>query len=161
MQVTEQQNPGEKPPYIRPNHYVGKHGLRAEKIIFDYDLAYFPGAALKYILRAGNKPGVSKREDYKKAIDCLKMAAEWPECRRTGRTIFMEQTGSYLHLDAVRSKQIKHNFDVPIEIMTEIMFMLQEIETCGEILNETIENLKIAIDGELKALSANTAEVCS
>lgn len=47
MQVTELEATQDIPPYIRPNHYVGKNGRRAEKIIFAYGFAYFPGAALK------------------------------------------------------------------------------------------------------------------
>lgn len=161
MQVTEQQSPDAKPPYIRPNHYVGKHGLRAEKIIFDYDLAYFPGAALKYILRAGNKPGVSKSEDYEKAADSLKLAAEFPECRRTGRTIFMEQTGSYIHLNASRIDEIQDNFEMPSNISFSLGLLLTEIEERGQVSLSSLEHLIVYIEGELIGLSSNTAEVCS
>jgi hypothetical protein len=160
MQVTEQP-PTEKPPHIRPNHYLGLFGLRAEKIIFDYDLAYFPGAAVKYIIRAGNKPGVSKSEDYEKAIDSIDLTLEGPVTPRTGRTTFIEQTGSYIHLNAVRMNEITRNFKMPMDIVVQLWSILEEIETTGKIPNAPLEGLREAVQDQLSDLRSNTAEVCS
>lgn len=51
-----------------PSHYGGKDNTyEAIKVIEAHNLGFHLGNALKYILRAGKKPGVSPIEDLKKA----------------------------------------------------------------------------------------------
>ena len=54
-----------------PDYYLtpdGTHDLTP--IVGQFD--YWRGAAIKYVWRAGRKPGVDERSDILKAIDCLK-----------------------------------------------------------------------------------------
>lgn len=49
---------------VRPTHYQGDYVMR---IIEDFKLDFLSGTILKYILRAGNKPGCSDLQDLNKA----------------------------------------------------------------------------------------------
>lgn len=52
-----------------PAHYGGKDDpFEPIKIIEALELGFAPGNALKYLLRAGRKPGVAYVEDLKKAV---------------------------------------------------------------------------------------------
>lgn len=55
----------------QPTHYKGRNGLYAQDVIEAFDLNFSLGSALKYILRAGKKPGESFEEDLRKAIAFL------------------------------------------------------------------------------------------
>ena len=50
-----------------PDHYRAK-GMEAIDVIEAYSLNFSLGSAIKYILRAGKKPGESSIEDLNKAI---------------------------------------------------------------------------------------------
>ena len=50
-----------------PDHYQAK-GMEAIDVIEAYNLNFSLGSAIKYILRAGKKPGESSVEDLNKAI---------------------------------------------------------------------------------------------
>jgi len=50
-----------------PNHYDG-NGLKAIDVIEAYGLNFSLGSAVKYILRAGKKPGENTLEDLRKAL---------------------------------------------------------------------------------------------
>jgi hypothetical protein len=50
-----------------PNHYQSEK-MEAIEVIEAYNLNFSLGSAVKYILRAGKKPGESSIEDLKKAI---------------------------------------------------------------------------------------------
>jgi hypothetical protein len=49
---------------VRPDHYKGDYVMR---IIEDFKLDFLSGTVVKYMLRAGNKPGDSDVQDLKKA----------------------------------------------------------------------------------------------
>jgi len=51
-----------------PDHYQTEGTLEAIDIIEAYKLNFSLGSAVKYILRAGRKPGESATEDLSKAI---------------------------------------------------------------------------------------------
>lgn len=53
------------------NYYGGNNLFEPIKIIDHYDLNFDLGNVIKYILRAGNKPGEDKLKDLKKAYDYL------------------------------------------------------------------------------------------
>ena len=53
------------------NYYGGNNTFEPIKIIDHYDLNFDLGNVIKYILRAGNKPGEDKLKDLKKAYDYL------------------------------------------------------------------------------------------
>lgn len=53
------------------DYYKAPNGFEAIDIIDAYDLGFHLGNAIKYILRAGKKPGSDEVEDIKKAIDYL------------------------------------------------------------------------------------------
>ncbi len=54
--------------FQRPAHYEQGSPYEAIKIIEHYDLRFSLGNALKYLLRAGKKPGESYVKDLKKAV---------------------------------------------------------------------------------------------
>lgn len=49
---------------VNPAHYQGDYVMR---IIEDFKLDFLSGTIVKYILRAGNKPGDSALQDFQKA----------------------------------------------------------------------------------------------
>jgi hypothetical protein len=49
---------------VKPEHYHGDYVMR---IIEDFKLDFLSGTIVKYLLRAGNKPGDSELQDLKKA----------------------------------------------------------------------------------------------
>ena len=61
-----------------PTHYQGAK-FEVIDIIEDYKLEFCLGNAIKYILRAGKKPGSIKREDLDKAIWYLRRESQKPE----------------------------------------------------------------------------------
>ena len=58
-----------------PEHYQAK-GMEAIEVIEAYNLNFSLGSAIKYILRAGKKPGESSIEDLNKAIWYLQREIE-------------------------------------------------------------------------------------
>ena len=58
-----------------PDHYQAK-GMEAIDVIEAYNLNFSLGSAVKYILRAGKKPGESSVEDLNKAIWYLQREVE-------------------------------------------------------------------------------------
>jgi hypothetical protein len=57
-----------------PAHYGGDTTYEAIKVIEAWQLGFCLGNAVKYICRAGKKPGVDAREDLKKALWYLRRA---------------------------------------------------------------------------------------
>lgn len=57
---------------VNPNHYKALGDYSATHIVPIWGLGYETGQALKYIQRAGNKPGEPEIQDLKKAIWYLK-----------------------------------------------------------------------------------------
>lgn len=49
---------------VKPEHYQGDYVMR---IIEDFKLDFLSGTIVKYLLRAGNKPGECELQDLKKA----------------------------------------------------------------------------------------------
>ena len=56
--------PKTTPDPVNPAHYQGDYVMR---IIEDFGLDFLDGTVIKYMLRAGNKPGEPTTRDYKKA----------------------------------------------------------------------------------------------
>ena len=50
---------------VTPGHYQGDYVMR---VIEDFKLDFLSGTIVKYLLRAGNKPGDSEVQDLKKAL---------------------------------------------------------------------------------------------
>lgn len=59
-----------------PSHYCEGRKYEPKDVIADWDLDFFLGSAVKYIARAGRKPGNSKEQDLRKAIQYLKFEIE-------------------------------------------------------------------------------------
>jgi hypothetical protein len=59
-----------------PNHYKGRTGFEAKEIIWEFNLGFCLGNAVKYIVRAGKKPGNSERQDLMKARENINMRLE-------------------------------------------------------------------------------------
>jgi hypothetical protein len=57
-------------PVEEPAHYVRK-GLELHQVIHAWELGYYDGCAVKYILRAQHKG--KREEDLRKAIKCLEL----------------------------------------------------------------------------------------
>lgn len=51
-----------------PSHYLTKSGIEAVDVIEAFDLDWHLGNAIKYVLRAGKKPGQPLAQDLEKAI---------------------------------------------------------------------------------------------
>lgn len=66
-------------PARAPEHYRGRDGLEPWHVVDAFELDYYLGSALKYILRAGKKG--PKRDDITKAINFLARARELEEGR--------------------------------------------------------------------------------
>lgn len=49
---------------VRPAHYQGDYAMR---IIEDFNLDFLSGTVVKYLLRAGGKPGDPELQDLRKA----------------------------------------------------------------------------------------------
>ena len=50
-----------------PDHYLG-HSIEPFDVIDSWGLDYYLGSAVKYLCRAGKKPGESVSDDLKKAL---------------------------------------------------------------------------------------------
>ncbi|MST81552.1 DUF3310 domain-containing protein [Lachnospiraceae bacterium Oil+RF-744-WCA-WT-13] len=59
-----------------PSHYCEGRKYEPKDVIADWDLDFFLGSAIKYISRAGRKPGNSKEQDLRKAIQYLEFEIE-------------------------------------------------------------------------------------
>ena len=80
--------------YPEPHYYSGKlYGYSARNIIDDFNLGAWTGTALKYILRAGNKPGNSPEQDIQKAINVLKFELDRIYRESKTRTGGLDRTG--------------------------------------------------------------------
>lgn len=56
---------------VRPHYYDLGDGLDVIDIIDRQQLNFQRGSAVKYIMRAGKKPGTSEIVELRKAIECL------------------------------------------------------------------------------------------
>ena len=55
-----------------PSYYSGtKYGYSARKVVEDFNLSYYVGTAVSYLLRAGKKEGNPVEQDIRKAINHL------------------------------------------------------------------------------------------
>lgn len=60
---------------INPNYYISKSGLELSHVFDDFGLTDFKRCnVIKYVLRAGRKPGQDELKDLEKAKNYLKMA---------------------------------------------------------------------------------------
>lgn len=59
-----------------PSHYCDGREYEPKDVIADWNLNFFLGSAVKYIARAGRKPGNTKEQDLKKAIQYLQFEIE-------------------------------------------------------------------------------------
>lgn len=66
-----------------PSHYRSG-GIEARHVIQAWRLGYELGTAVKYILRAGRKPGNSAEKDLRKAMEYLRFAKETKGVLYTG-----------------------------------------------------------------------------
>lgn len=73
----EKQEVEEHDPF-NPSYYQAE-GFDLCEVIMAFSLDFPLGAVLKYIVRAGRKPGASKLEDLKKAREFLRRAIEREE----------------------------------------------------------------------------------
>ena len=49
-----------------PDYYIGKKGMMAKDVVYEFDLSYNIGTAITYLLRAKRK--------HKTPVDCIKKA---------------------------------------------------------------------------------------
>lgn len=61
---------------IHQDYYLGDRKYEPWDVIADWDLDFFLGSAVKYIARAGKKPGNTKQKDLEKAIQYIKKEIE-------------------------------------------------------------------------------------
>lgn len=66
---------------VHPSHYCEGRKYEPMDVIADWDLDFFLGSALKYIARAGRKPGCSKEQDLEKAIEYLQYVVDQEDAK--------------------------------------------------------------------------------
>ena len=66
---------------IRPSHYGGDSPYEAIKVIEAWNLGFRLGNTVKYISRAGKKPGASRLQDLRKALWYLAREIELEEAK--------------------------------------------------------------------------------
>lgn len=54
---------------IKPSYYVGKGGLKVYDVIDEFDLDFYEGNALKYLIRWSHKNGLQDLEKAKEYIE--------------------------------------------------------------------------------------------
>ena len=69
-----------------PDHYQAD-GMEAIDVIEAYDLNFSLGSAIKYILRAGKKPGEDSQEDLKKAVWYIQREIEHTETKELVKSL--------------------------------------------------------------------------
>lgn len=69
----------------RPAHYQTRAGLEAIDVIEAFDFGYHLGNVVKYLCRAGRKPGVDVLEDLEKAAWYLRRAIDQERAARARR----------------------------------------------------------------------------
>lgn len=77
----ERQNPNTSE-LTAPSYY--QHPILGETSAYVRHMTYFQGAMFKYVLRAGNKPGVPASHDIAKARECARLSRD-----KNGRKIHM------------------------------------------------------------------------
>lgn len=66
---------------IPPGHYTSKGGIQPWDVVDQFDLDFYSGNALKYILRAGKKDIAPRLDDLKKAANYIAKAIDVEENR--------------------------------------------------------------------------------
>lgn len=61
---------------IRPEYYKTSDKIEPIRVIQNWDMNFALGNVIKYIFRAGSKPGVSRLEDLEKAKTYLEFEIE-------------------------------------------------------------------------------------
>ena len=59
-----------------PEYYKGKNGYMAKDVVSNFDLSYYIGTAVTYLLRSKNKHNDGGVEDIRKAINHLHFELE-------------------------------------------------------------------------------------
>tara|TARA_R100000655_G_scaffold102334_1_gene148094 strand:+ start:293 stop:562 length:270 start_codon:yes stop_codon:yes gene_type:complete len=59
-----------------PAYYIGKNGMMARDVVYQFDLTFNVGTAVTYCLRSKNKHNDGGKEDLKKAIAHLTFELE-------------------------------------------------------------------------------------
>lgn len=112
-----------------PTHYEGV-GLTAIDVIEAHELNFSCGSALKYILRAGKKPGESTLEDLNKAL--------WYVQRELNRNLSITPTPS------MSFKQVQSAFSLPPHLNLALSSLLSyELSDTAFHLEQEIERIKV------------------
>lgn len=87
--TTDQENGFD--PVHNPAHYTEGRKYEPRKVIYDWDLNFNLGSAVKYIARAGRKDSSFANEDLKKAIQCIEFELDEIKVRDVNKAVIKDQ----------------------------------------------------------------------
>lgn len=138
---------------INPSHYVGKTGKPGIEVLEDYGFTGHLFTAMKYIMRAGKKPGVSPIKDMEKALWFVERSLARPNIIRTLK--FDEITDCRFIDDGTLSAfEIIEEFEISEHLKSGVLSLFGIIAIHGEVTNAVLMHLQRGIEEELKSLRA-------
>lgn len=138
---------------INPSHYVGKTGIESKEVLDDYGFTPHLYTAMKYIFRAGRKPGVSPIKDMEKALWFVERALKKDAIIRTFKTEKLA-SGFYVSDKAPTAVQIVEDFEIVAPLKFGVLTLFAIIDRRGEVRNSALIRLKDGIEEELESLRA-------
>jgi len=125
--------------------YYNKGKIEVCDFIASVDLDFFTGNAVKYLSRAGMKPGVPASKDLEKAIFYLELAKKWYAGRNEELSVeylkgAMESTGDFckdqdfeINRDSATRNIVRANYEKAI---TDITLLLTGIKEGWAVIEE-------------------------
>lgn len=136
---------------INPSHYVGKTGKPGIEVLEDYGFTGHLFTAMKYIMRAGKKPGVSPIKDMQKALWFVERSLAKPNIIRTLK--FDEITDcKFIDDDTLSAFEIIEEFEISEHLKSGVLSLFGIIAIHGEVTNAVLIHLKNGIEAELESL---------
>lgn len=89
----------------QPAYY--QHSILGDTTEYVKHMPYFQGAAFKYVLRAGNKPGVPAEHDLRKALECLTLVTRLSTPMSRIPEQLLDRTGRYATQDVKERNPLK------------------------------------------------------
>ena len=136
---------------INPSHYVGKTGKPGIEVLEDYGFTGHLFTAMKYIMRAGKKPGVSPIKDMQKALWFVERALTKSHIIRTLQFTERED-GQFLDEGVLSAVEVVEEFDISEHVTSGVLSLCGIVAHQGEVTNAVLIHLKNGIEAELESL---------
>jgi len=101
----------------QPAHYQGNGGLTVMQIIEAYDCNFAVGNVIKYMLRAGKKPGEEAMEDLSKALWYLQAEIDRRKPQAIGRVAINSRPAATVKGLEEMGRYYGHAGDAPKEVV--------------------------------------------